>query len=155
VWHLQIADSVRAIGDGLAALANVLVPYLGPDYSTRLVMVLGAAVLLLDAAAALAFAPREMGDGRRAAVALPLIALAVVPATLVRPSAPALQGLILFVLLVMFMWGERIARDGAAAAVTVALAAGFAGAIIGPIVDEHHPWVDYRACRAHGHCPPR
>jgi transglutaminase-like putative cysteine protease len=145
VWHLQIADSARAIGDGLNSLANVLVPYLGGDYSTRLVMMLGAAVLLLDAAAALAFAPREMSDGRRAAVALPLIALAVVPATLVRPSAPALQGLILFALLVMFMWGERIVRDGVGAAVAVALAAGIVGAIVGPIVDEHHPWVDYRA----------
>jgi hypothetical protein len=145
VWHLQIADSVRAIGDGLSSLANVLVPYLGTDYSTRMVMTLGAAVLLLDAAAALAFAPREMGDGRRAAVAMPLIALAIVPATLVRPSAPALQGLILFGLLVMFMWGERIPHGGAGAAVTVALAAGIAGAIVGPIVDEHHPWVNYRA----------
>jgi protein-glutamine gamma-glutamyltransferase len=145
VWHLQIAVSVRAIGDGLDALANVLVPYLGPDYSTRLVITLGAGVLLLDAAAALAFAPREIGDGRRAAVALPLIALAVVPATLVRPSAPALQGLLLFLLLVLFMWGERIARDGVGAAVGVACAAGIAGAIVGPIVDEHHPWVDYRA----------
>jgi transglutaminase-like putative cysteine protease len=145
VWHAQIAVSARAIGDGLSALANVLVPYLGTDYSTRLVIMLGAAVLLLDAAAALAFAPREIGDGRRAAVALPLIALAVVPATLVRPAVPALQGLLLFGLLALFMWGERIARGGVGAAVGVACAAGVAGAIVGPIVDEHHPWVDYRA----------
>jgi protein-glutamine gamma-glutamyltransferase len=148
VVHVRIAVSARAIGSGLGSLGDVLVPYLGHDPSIRLVIMLGAAVLLLDAAAALAFATRgsgEIGDGRRAAAALPLIALAIVPATLVRPAAPALQGLILFALLALFMWGERIARDAVAAAVAVAAAAGVAGAIVGPLVEQHRAWVDYRA----------
>jgi transglutaminase-like putative cysteine protease len=148
VVHLRIAVSARAIGSGLGSLGDVLVPYLGHAYPIRLVITLGAAVLLLDAAAALGFATRgsgELGDGRRAAAALPLIALAIVPATLVRPAEPALQGLLLFGLLALFMWGERIARDGVAAALGAALAAGVAGAIVGPLVEQPRAWVDYRA----------
>ena len=148
-WHwvidLRIAVCARAIGHGLTSLGEVLVPYQDHGYAIRLVMTLGAAVLLIDAAAALAYAPREIGDGRRAAAALPLIALAVVPATLVPPRAPALQGLILFLLLAAFLWGERIARPGLAAAVAVACVAGVTGAIAAAILAPTRAWVDYRA----------
>jgi transglutaminase-like putative cysteine protease len=148
VWHARVALSARAIGDGLDSLAAVLVPYLGHAYSIRLVMMLGAAVLLLDAAAAFAFtgaAPTDIGDGRRAAAALPLIALAVVPATLVPPAHPALQGLILFVLTALLVWGERIEHGGRAAAAGLACAAAVTGAIVGPMIQQRQPWVDYRA----------
>jgi transglutaminase-like putative cysteine protease len=111
----------------------------------RLVIVLGAAVLLLDAAAVMAFAPPTFGDGRRAAAALPLLALAVVPSTLVRPQLPYVQGLILFTLLVAFVWGERLRRDGTSAAVAVAVLAGTIGAVLAPRIDSHSPWIDYRS----------
>ena len=54
------------------------------------------AILLLDAAMLLAFAPPALGDVRRAGAALPLLALVVVPATLVHPGLPYAQGLLLF-----------------------------------------------------------
>jgi transglutaminase-like putative cysteine protease len=148
VIDVRIAVCARAIGHGLGSLGGVLVPYLGHDHSIRLVMTLGAAILLLDAAAALAYAGgvgSEMSDGRRAAAALPLIALAVVPATLVPPSSAPLQGLTLFALLALFMWGERIGRDGAAAAIGVACVTGIAAVIVGPLIASSHAWVDYRA----------
>ncbi len=145
VVHLKIARSADRIGEGLQALPNVLVPYLGPSHPVRLVIVLGAAVLVLDAAAVLAFAGREVGDGRRAAAALPLLTLAVVPMTLVRPQLPYLQGLLLFALLAAFMWGERLRRDAAATALVVAAVAGVLGAIVAPRIDSRSPWVDYRS----------
>ena len=145
VVHLKIADSVNRIGNGLQALPNVLVPYLGSDHGVRLVIVLGAAVLLLDGAAVIAFAPRRFGDGRRAAAALPLLVLAVVPSTLVRPQLPYLQGFVLFVLLAAFMWGERLHRDGAATALAVAALAGVVGGLVAPRLDTHKPWIDYRS----------
>ena len=116
--HVRIAVSADRIGTGLQGLAGVLVPYLGPGHGVRLVIVLGAAVLLLDAAVVLAFAPRavQRGDARRAGAALPLVALAVVPSTLVRPQLPYLQGLVLFALLAAFMWGDRVRRGAAGAA---------------------------------------
>ena len=77
----------------------------------RLVIALGAGVLLVDAAAMVALAPRDAGGLWRAAAALPLLALAVIPSTILHPQLAYLQGLILFVLLAAFVWGERIGRD--------------------------------------------
>jgi transglutaminase-like putative cysteine protease len=147
VLHVRIAVSVRAIGHGLNALGDVLVPYLGHAYPVRFVMTLGAAVLLLDAAAAIAFAGRpdgELGEGRRAAAALPLIALAVVPSTLVPTSHAALQGLLLFGLLALFIWGDRVVVGRRAAAVGLACAAGLAGVIAVPALSSSRPWVNYQ-----------
>ena len=143
--HLRIAVSARHVSDGLAGLPNALVPYNGSSETIRFVISLGAAVLLLDAAIMLAFAPRALGDGRRAAVALPLIALAVVPSTLVRPEFPYLQGLLLFGLLAAFIWGERIRRDAAGTALALALLAGIVAALVAPRLDQHQAWLDYRA----------
>ena len=145
VVHLKIAVSADRIGSGLQALPNVLVPYLGSSHAVRLVIVLGAAVLLLDGAAVIALAPRTFGDGRRAAAALPLLALGVVPSTLVRPQLPYLQGFVLFALLAAFLWGERLRRDGAATALAVAAVAGVAGGLVAPRLDTHRPWIDYRS----------
>src|SRR5947209_779931 len=49
--HVRIAVTASAIGDGLSALPGVLVPYTGVDEWVRLVISLGAGVLLIDAAA--------------------------------------------------------------------------------------------------------
>jgi transglutaminase-like putative cysteine protease len=148
IWHVRIAVSIRAIGHGLNAMGTVLVPYLGHAYPVRLVMTLGAAILLLDAAAALAFLGSpggEIGDGRRAAAALPLVALAIVPSTLVSVRAPAIQGLILFGLLALFVWGERVLIGRRGAALGLACAAGLVGLIAVPALSSSRPWVNYQA----------
>lgn len=149
-WFVQVrvAVSAAAIGNGLGQLPVVLVPYVGHSPDVRLVIVLGAAVLLIDAAAVLAFAGPAgsvLGDGRRFAVALPLTALAVVPSTLVRPQVPYLQGLVLFGLLGAFLWGERVRRQTVASALVVVLVAGIVAALLAPDLDQHKPWIDYRA----------
>jgi hypothetical protein len=143
--HMSIARTSIRIGNGLSALPNALIPYLGHDRDVRLVIVLGAAVLLFDAAAVLAYAPKGLGEGRRAAAALPLIALAVVPSTLIRPRAPYLQGLLLFILIAAFMWGERVRPGASSSAVLLVLAAGIGAAIVAPRIDQGSPWVNYRA----------
>ncbi|MGI9185541.1 MAG: transglutaminase-like domain-containing protein [Solirubrobacteraceae bacterium] len=145
VWHVKIAVSARDIGDGLAGLPNAVVPYTGASSWVRTVITLGAAVLLLDAAIVLAFAPEAFGDLRRAGAALPLIALAVVPATLVRPELPYAQGLVLFALLAAFMWAERLRRETAAAALVLALLAGVVGVAAAPRLDQHRALLAYRA----------
>jgi transglutaminase-like putative cysteine protease len=145
VTHERIAVSASAIGDGLSALPRALVPYNGINDALRMVIVLGAGVLLLDGGLMLAFAPRPLGDLRRAAAALPLVALAIVPATLVRPDLPYLQGVILFLLTAAFMWGERLRSGEVATASVLALLAGAAGMIAAPRIDPRSPWVDYQA----------
>jgi transglutaminase superfamily protein len=144
--HMSIARTADRIGNGLTLLPNSLVPYLGHNGDVRLVIILGAAVLVLDAAAVLAFGGGSgLGDGRRAAAALPLIALAVVPSTLIRPELPYMQGLLLFGLLAAFMWGERVRSGAAASAIGIVALAGVVAAIAAPRIDQRAPWVDYRA----------
>ncbi len=143
--HVRIAVSARHIGDGLGALPTALVPYVGTSTAVPMVIALGAAILLLDAAIVVAYAPPGFGDARRAGAALPLIALAVVPSTLVRPQFPYLQGLLLFALLAAFMWGERVRRDAAATALVLAMLAGTVAALIAPRLDQHKPLLNYRA----------
>ncbi|MFZ0384023.1 MAG: transglutaminase domain-containing protein [Solirubrobacteraceae bacterium] len=143
VWYVKIAVAAREIGHGLGGLGNILVPYDGFDHRVTLVIMLGAAVLLVDAGAVLAFAPRRISDARRATAALPLIALAVVPSTLVHPTAPSLQGLLLFVLVAFFVWGERLRFDGGRTALVLLAMAGLAGAVVTPVIDGNKPWFDY------------
>jgi len=142
--HARIAVITRGVGLGLSQLSGLLVPYLGVDAWVKLVIALGAGVLLLDAAVMIAFAPQSVGDVRRAAAALPLIALVVVPSTLAAPRLAYVQGFVLFALVAAFMWGERVARARAGGAVLAATIAGVAGALIAPRIDQHHPWIDYQ-----------
>jgi len=144
VWYLKIAVTARQIGHGLTGLGNILVPYDGFDHRVTLVIMLGAAVLLLDAGAVLAFAPRRISDARRATAALPLIALAVVPSTLVHPKTPMLEGLLLFALVAFFVWGERLRFDGGRAALALLALAGLLGVSLAPVIDGGKPWFDYQ-----------
>ena len=143
VWYLKIAVAGGQIIHGLTGLGNILVPYDGFDHRVTLVVMLGAAVLLLDAGAVMAFAPRRISDARRATAALPLIALAVVPSTLVHPKAPSIQGLLLFVLVAFFVWGERLRFDGGRAALALLVTAGLAGAVVAPLINGGKAWFDY------------
>ena len=145
IVHVRIAVTADWIGQGLQALPGIFIPYSGINQSVQTVILLGAAVLLLDGALLLAFAPRVLGDLRRAGGALPLVALAMVPATLVPPALPYLEGLLLFGMLAAFVWGERVRRDDLAALVGVCALAGAAGMFIAPRIDSHQPWINYRA----------
>jgi protein-glutamine gamma-glutamyltransferase len=143
--HLRVSVTANGIGQGLSVLPGILVPYNGINEWVRTVILLGAAILLLDAALLLAFAPPALGDVRRAGAALPLIALVVVPATLVHPKFPYLQGLLLFALMAFFMWGERVPSDRRGG---VLLACGLTGGIalaVAPALDQHSPWINYEA----------
>lgn len=144
VLHLRIAVTANAIGEGLTALPQALVPYSGVNQRVTLVIVLGAGVLMFDAALLVAFAPRTMEDIRRVGAALPLVALAAVPTTLVAPVFPYLDGLLLFVLLAAFVWGERIAHRQAGGAVGVCAAAALAAMFAGPALDRHQAWINPR-----------
>ncbi len=142
LFHLRVAVISQGIGQAVTALPGVLVPYVGLDPWVRIVILLGAAILLILAALMLAFSRRSLSDVRRAAAALPLVALAVIPSTLVRPQLPYLQGLLLFALIAAFMWSERAVSRHAAAAVAVASVAGLAAVVLAPGLDQQRPWVN-------------
>jgi protein-glutamine gamma-glutamyltransferase len=145
VRHVRIAATASEISAGLSALPRALVPYNGINESIRFVILLGAGVLLIDAALMVAFAPRPISELRRAGAALPLIVLAIVPSVMARPPLAYLHGLILFALLAAFVWGERVPSYDAPLAVGLAALAGAAGMIAAPALDQHSPWLNYYA----------
>jgi protein-glutamine gamma-glutamyltransferase len=145
IVHLRLGTIADTINTGLTALPSVLLPYGGINDPVRSVMVMGAGVLLLDAALLAAFAPRTLGDARQAVAALPLVVLAIVPSVPARPSVPYLHGAILFMLLAAFVWGDRIRRLGSTAAVALVLLATVGALIAAPLVDPHKAWVDMQA----------
>ncbi len=146
--HLRLAAGAQALGQGVSALPRILVPYLGLDPWVRLVILLAAGILLLDSALMLVASWNRLTQPRRFVVAVPLIALAVVPATLVRPQLPYLQGALLFGLVATFLWVDTVPRPSALAAVGLGTAAAIAGMILAPGIERHTPWLNYEALAA-------
>jgi len=145
VRHLRIWATADGIGQGLSGLPRTLIPYTGLDPWIREVMLLGGGLLLLGSALILALAPRPLSETRRAVSAIPLLTLAVLPSTINRPPGVYVHGLLLFGLLALFVWGERLDQDDGAVVVGVAAIAAAAGMAFAPAIDSHKPWVNYQA----------
>ncbi len=143
VRHMRIAVTARAIGAGLSALPQALVPYRGLNPWVRLDMTLGGGVLLLDAALFMAFAPGRMSDIRKAGAALPLVALIAVPSTLTHPRSPYLDGLLLFLMLAALALGDRIGSRQASGALGLCLITAIIAMLIAPALSRKNPWVNY------------
>ena len=145
VRHLRIWATGDGIGQGLSGLPRTLIPYTGLDPWIREVILLGGGLLLLGSALVLALAPRPLSEARRAVSAIPLLTLAVLPSTINRPPGVYVHGLLLFGLLALFVWGERLDQDDGAVVVGVAAIAAAAGMAFAPVLDTHKPWVNYQA----------
>ena len=76
---------------------------------------------------------------------MPLLTLAVLPSTINRPPGVYVHGLLLFGLLALFVWGERLDQDDGATVVGVAAVAAAAGMAFAPALDTHKPWINYQA----------
>ncbi|HEV3127724.1 MAG TPA: transglutaminase-like domain-containing protein [Solirubrobacteraceae bacterium] len=144
ITHLRVSVTGQWIGNGVADLPGVLVPYLGSSQWVLIVITLGAAVLLLDGAIVMAFAPPHLGALRRAVAALPLVALVAIPATLNHSRFPYLEGLALFALLSVFLWGERVRRERVAAVIVLCAVAAGAALALAPALRADRPWLDYQ-----------
>ena len=145
VRHLRIWATGDGVGQGLSGLPRTLIPYAGLDPWIREVILLGGGLLLLGSALILALAPRPLSEARRAVSAIPLLTLAVLPSTINRPPGVYVHGLLLFGLLALFIWGERLDQDDGAVVVGVAAIAAAAGMAFAPVLDTHKPWVNYQA----------
>jgi protein-glutamine gamma-glutamyltransferase len=145
IVNLRVAVTARAIGDGLSTLPSINVPYSGVDVWVPMTILLGAALLLLTGALVFTFVPPGRGLVRLAGAGLPLLTLAVIPATILRPAVPYLEGVLLFALLTLFLWGDQLARNRMAGVLLPCGLAAAAALAVGPSLDRHRPWLDYRS----------
>lgn len=143
LYRVRVATIASGVGEGLSALPGVLVPYLGVNPWVRIVISLGPALLLLGSA--LAVCTRSPSELRRAIAALQLAALVVIPAMVMHPLLPYLQGLLLFALVAAFMWGERVVSRRSGAALAVIAAAALFATLLAPTLSHHHPWFNYES----------
>jgi transglutaminase-like putative cysteine protease len=136
----ELADG---IGQGLAAVPNVRVPYRGAEEWTRVVIMLGGG-LLVALGALLAFTPRRGAKlGFPVAAALVLGTLYLVPVMQHEGEHPFAGGAAFALLVVLFLWLERIERAAVPLATCVLAVAVLAATAIAPRVDGGAALLDY------------
>ena len=137
---------VDGIGSGLSSLPGIVTPYSGADRWTHIVIVLGASLGLV-LAAALAFWPRAKpaGAGWPLVALVSLIGLAAVPATVLEGDSPVVQGVVLFLLAAAFLAAERLAASDMPVAVPVVGSLAAVAVVLAPALNGHQPWLDYQA----------
>ncbi|HEY4280502.1 MAG TPA: transglutaminase-like domain-containing protein [Conexibacter sp.] len=138
---------------GVDVLPSVIVPYSVDEPWPRIAILLSGA-LLLTLGCVLGLAPGRHGvpfrDGApfaggfelRLMSAVPLVAAAVVPAAILTPDSPALEGVVLMIVVVAYLWLERLSRAQLPGALIVLAVACLAGAVATPLLDRGEPWID-------------
>ena len=142
-WHW--GELIANLTLGLNGLWSADYPYEGSFEWTRLAILIGLP-LVLGVAAALAFWP-----ARRAAPLLRGIALVVLvvayatAATIIPPSSPLVQGVVLLLLVWAWLWlPGRTSREALTGSALILVAAVLA-LPVATSLDRGSPWVDYRS----------
>jgi transglutaminase-like putative cysteine protease len=138
-------DLVGGIGQGLATLPSMRIPYRGAEVWARDTLLL-LGFLLVATATVLACLPRgDARPGHPIAAAVAVGVLVGVPSVSLESSAPVLIGLVFTALLVAFLRIDRIRRDALAWAGATLAAALVAALVLAPRVDAGKPIIDYEA----------
>jgi hypothetical protein len=145
VLALHTGRLADAIGRGVSSLPHVIVPYSGRHNATAAVIILGAGMLLLAGALALCTTRRRIGQARLVAAAVPLVVLAIVPTLLAEPKLASLHGVILFLLLMMLVFSERVRTRRVTGALGFALLAAVAALVLAPALETSRPWIDVKS----------
>jgi transglutaminase-like putative cysteine protease len=138
-------DLVAGMNQGITSTPAITVPYRGIDEWVR-IAILSGGTALLALGALLAFWPRRgVADGYPIAAAVALGTLYAVPIIEHGPDSPYFDGALFCILLVTFLWLERVRSDHVGVAATCVVATATAAAIIAPRVDGTRPWFNYEA----------
>jgi transglutaminase-like putative cysteine protease len=133
------------LGQGIAALPGLSVPYRGVDEWNRIAMLLGGTLLAVAGPLVACWPGRA---GRVAPPGIPAVVLAVlyaVPAVQLSLDHPFLEGAIFALLLAAVLFAERLGRRELPVAAAVVVAAALAGLVLAPRLDASEPWVDYES----------
>jgi protein-glutamine gamma-glutamyltransferase len=129
---------------GLSGLYTVEWPYAGEDPWIRLVVLMGAP-LLMGLAATLSFWPsRRARPGLRAVGLVLLLVLYGTPMTELGLDAPLLRGLVLLMLVAAWLWLPRLGPLEAGPAAALVLAVGIVAVPVAARLDGEQPWWDYK-----------
>ena len=138
-------DLVANMTEGISITPGITVPYRGLDDWVR-IAILSGGTALVGLAALLAFWPRRGGGlGSPIPAAVALGVLYAVPIIEHGPDSPWFGGAVFAILLLAFLWLERLRADQLGIAVACVTLTTVAGAIIAPRLDGTRPWFNYEA----------
>lgn len=130
---------------GLSGIRTVTWPYSGEDEPVRLVVLLGAPLLAV-VAAALAFWPVSRGGGLMRSLGLvSLLALYGIAVTEHDPGEPLLRGFFLFLLVAAWLWLPRLRGRAAAVGGAVVFGVALLALPLASRLDAEAAVVDYRS----------
>jgi transglutaminase-like putative cysteine protease len=145
LWPRGWDDLVSGLNDGISITPGITVPYRGLDEWVR-IAILSGGTALLGLAALLAFWPRR-GGGLRSPIpaAVALGVLYAVPIIEHGPDSPYFGGAVFGILLLAFLWLERLRTDQLGVAIACVALTTIGGAIIAARLDGTRPWFNYEA----------
>ena len=138
-------ELAAGLGQGIAALPGLTVPYRGIDEWNRTAMLLGGTLLAVAGPLVACWPGRT---GRAVPAGVPAVVLAVlfaVPAVQLALDHPILEGTAFAVLLAAVLFAERLGRRELPVAAAIVACAALAGAALAPRLDGDEPWVDYES----------
>ena len=133
------------LGEGIAALPGLSVPYRGVDEWNRTAMLLGGTALAVLGPLLACWPGR---DGQTAGPGVPAVVLSVlyaVPAVQLTFDRPIIDGTVFALLLAGVLFAERLAPRDLRAVAPPLVAALAIGAFFAPRLDATDPWVDYES----------
>jgi transglutaminase-like putative cysteine protease len=137
-------DLASGVSQGLSALPGLNVPYGGEDEWIHTVLLLGGGLIAVVAGWLTFLRSAALRAGPPLAAATQLVALYTVPIVEHGPRLPFLGGAVLALLLVAFLWGERLSAGEARLAAGLAVAATLVAVVLAPRVDGSAPLLDYQ-----------
>jgi transglutaminase-like putative cysteine protease len=130
-----------ALSDGAGTFGDLLVPYDGGDPNVAAALVLSGGLLLLGAAVAFGSVTGSPGTARLALAAAPLLALAVVPSTIVTPRLAYVHGLVTFALIALLVFSPRLVPEARGSAIALLGLVAVLGAVGAGVIAGDRLWV--------------
>jgi transglutaminase-like putative cysteine protease len=136
-------DLAAGVGQGLSALPGLSVPYRGADEWIHTVLLLGGGFIVVIAGWLTFLRTEAATVGPPLAAAAQLVALYTVPIVEHGPRLPFLGGAVIALLLVAFLWAERLSARDARMAAVLAVGVTLVALAAAPRVDGSAPLLDY------------
>jgi len=130
---------------GLSGIRTVEWPYAGDDEQVRLVILLGAPLLLILAAGLAVWPARRFGGVLRGLGLVCLLLLYAIPVTENDPGEPLVRGFVLFMLVGAWLWLPSLRGRAAALGAAVVMGVGLMVLPVASRLDAEAALVDYRS----------